>query len=259
VVDGVRAGGHLPLGLRAEPRRAHVLLHALHAGEKKTPAKNGTSTKGAAFRSSFLTRSNGEGFLTLITSAFSRMPGAVSMAVIPSRRNAGPARQGKASGFGRRKSKNEEKEDPRSDCTYLPGKTRRRRAASRQGGGRRRAPRLRPHEPSSNPRPSTSRRRREIFFRLSLFRDLLACRVCFACLVGLKRESGARRAGAPPPVPRSRAGWTRGGHRTLRSRDEAEHCRALYVGPVCSDTKARCVLRLAASGLSLTSRQAGCC
>jgi hypothetical protein len=132
----------------------------------------------------------------LITSAFSRMPGAVSMAVIPSRRNAGPARQGKASGFGRRKSKNEEKEDPRSDCTYLPGKTRRRRAASRQGGGRRRAPRLRPHEPSSNPRPSTSRRRREIFFRLSLFRDLLACRVCFACLVGLKRESGARRAGA---------------------------------------------------------------
>jgi hypothetical protein len=99
--------------------------------------------------SSILIRSNSEGFLTLLTSVFSRMPGAVSMAVIPSRRNAGPARQGKAW----LKRKNEGKEDARSPCAYLPGKTRRRRAASRQGGGRRRAPQRRPHEPSSKPLP----------------------------------------------------------------------------------------------------------
>lgn len=39
VVDGVRSRWHLPLGLRAETRRAQVLLRALHAGAGEKPGQ----------------------------------------------------------------------------------------------------------------------------------------------------------------------------------------------------------------------------
>lgn len=102
VVDGVRSGGHLLSDSAPKP----VVLTSSSAPcapeEKKTPAKKGTSEKRSRL-SSILSRSNGEGFFTLVTSAFSRTPGEESMvAAISSRRNARaapPERQ------GRRKSK----------------------------------------------------------------------------------------------------------------------------------------------------------
>jgi len=49
VVDGVRSRWHLPLGLRAETRRAQVLLRALHAGAGENPGQERNHQKKAAF------------------------------------------------------------------------------------------------------------------------------------------------------------------------------------------------------------------
>lgn len=138
------------------------------APEKRKPRPRTKRQRKRSRLSLILSRSNGEGFFTLVTSAFSRTPGEESMvAAISSLRNARAApadgeagEEIKASGFGRRQRKNEGKTcgvyGARGGRTYLTaGRTRRRRrrAASRPRGRRRRAPRRRPHEPSSPAKP----------------------------------------------------------------------------------------------------------
>lgn len=174
VVDGVRPGGHLPLLLRAEPRRAHVLLRVLRTEnpmsskhDDNKPSKEPPFLRPEAVALRRRRRRSPPtylGHIRLLLQVLRGVHGRHLDSMQCRRRCEGnhQRRQRAQEISWRREDQGgglaagvvESNERMADETTYLPGRTRRRRrAASRRGRRRRRrAPRR---------RSATSRRRHE--------------------------------------------------------------------------------------------------